>query len=139
MGALAAAGLILVCLAVWSAYLIGKNRQHDRADTLERSQMASNLVGSPPRTPSRPESATRPLRDGRGKESTAQPKSQPGYIGNRETLVYHLPTCRFVLSMAERNSTPLAAQQAKKEGYRPCDKCRPDDPDSNKARIAKEK
>jgi serine/threonine protein kinase len=58
-------------------------------------------------------------------ESSAQ-ESRTGFIGNRETHLYHRPTCGGVTSMAKRNRQLLASpEQAAEQGYRPCDRCHP--------------
>jgi len=139
-GGVAAAALILFCLGIVSAFLIGKNWRPERAGSHDGVQTGSSLAGASALAPFRPGEIGRSPKDGSVRNSTAPPLGQTGFIGNREKLVFHRPDCKFVSSMVERNSIPLAtSEQAKKEGYRPCDKCRPDDLNAAKARSDKQK
>ena len=48
------------------------------------------------------------------------------YIGNRNTRVFHIPSCPSVADMKEKNKTPFAAREdAVAAGYRPCRRCNP--------------
>lgn len=48
------------------------------------------------------------------------------YIGNRNTKVFHDPSCPSVAEMKEKNKIPFAAREdAAAAGYRPCRRCNP--------------
>jgi eukaryotic-like serine/threonine-protein kinase len=53
-------------------------------------------------------------------------ESKDRLVGNRDTRLYHRAQCVWVQSMAPRNRYVLeSAKQAKEEGFRSCEKCRP--------------
>jgi competence protein ComEC len=48
------------------------------------------------------------------------------YIGNRNTKVFHRPTCSSVKQMAEHNKVCLSSrEEAIERGFRPCQRCNP--------------
>lgn len=48
------------------------------------------------------------------------------YIGNRNSKVFHFPSCQSVADMKEKNKIPFAAREdAVAAGYRPCRRCNP--------------
>ena len=48
------------------------------------------------------------------------------YIGNRNTKVFHRPTCSSVNQMAEHNKVCLSSrEEAIERGFRPCQRCNP--------------
>jgi serine/threonine protein kinase len=129
LGGAAAAVLILFCLAIGSAYVIGKNRQPERAGSLDGSQTASSLLGASSVAPTRPALSGPAAKDGHA-----------GYIGNQETHRYHSSGCPAIRSMAERNLIRLATiEQAEEKGYTPCDKCHPDASNTAQPRSEKRK
>lgn len=49
-----------------------------------------------------------------------------GYIGNKNSRVFHLPTCSGVKSMSEKNKVEFATrEEAVDAGYTPCGQCNP--------------
>jgi O-6-methylguanine DNA methyltransferase len=48
------------------------------------------------------------------------------YVGSRTTKIYCFPTCRDARRIREENRVPFqGAEEAKKKGFRPCQRCRP--------------
>ena len=48
------------------------------------------------------------------------------YIGNRNSKIFHIPSCPSVADMKEKNKSPFAAREdAVAAGYRPCRRCNP--------------
>lgn len=48
------------------------------------------------------------------------------YIGNRNTMVFHLPSCSSVQEMKEKNKVPLSSrEEAELQEFRPCKRCNP--------------
>ena len=49
------------------------------------------------------------------------------YVGNKDSRVYHREGCQYVDKMATRNKTWFGtSKEAESAGYRPCQKCKPD-------------
>ena len=58
--------------------------------------------------------------------ATQQNTAEGGYIGNRSSRVFHLPSCSGVATMSEKNKVPLSSRDdAIAQGYTPCSKCEP--------------
>lgn len=56
----------------------------------------------------------------------ASPEASPTYIGNKNTLVFHLPSCSSLSRTAEENRLPFATrQEALDAGCAPCGRCHP--------------
>jgi methylphosphotriester-DNA--protein-cysteine methyltransferase len=54
----------------------------------------------------------------------AQAPTADAFVGNKEAMVYHLPTCKLVLKIKPENKVPLTTKdQAGKAGYAPCKIC----------------
>ena len=52
--------------------------------------------------------------------------AETGYIGNRNSMKFHLPSCEAVAKTSPRNRVPLATrEEAIDLGYEPCNICRP--------------
>lgn len=52
--------------------------------------------------------------------------SADGYIGNRNSHVFHRPACSGVATMSEKNKVPFTTrEEAISQGYTPCSKCEP--------------
>lgn len=58
--------------------------------------------------------------------ANTSPTSEPQYIGNKNSLVFHNPSCSSVDDMKETNKVFfLQRQDAIDQGYKPCGKCNP--------------
>lgn len=58
-------------------------------------------------------------------EQTYSP-SPDGYIGNKNSRIFHLPDCGSVEAMSEKNKVSFSArQEAADKGYTPCANCNP--------------
>lgn len=74
---------------------------------------------------------------GKGLWSGAQGESQvdepeaadlagAGFIGNRNSMIFHKPACSSVGAMSEKNKVPLSSRQSAVDaGFRPCQRCLP--------------
>jgi len=61
-------------------------------------------------------------------ESEAQeyPSAESAYIGNRNSYVFHRPSCAGVATMSEKNKVAFSSRDdAIAQGYTPCSKCEP--------------
>ena len=60
-------------------------------------------------------------------KSTERPESSVTYIGNRNTGVFHYPTCSSVSQMSEKNKIFYYGDREEliEDGYRPCGRCHP--------------
>ena len=51
-------------------------------------------------------------------------QADPGFLGNKEAKIYHLPTCKLVLKIKPENKVPFATkEEAVQAGYAPCKIC----------------
>ncbi len=57
-------------------------------------------------------------------EPTQQPDTAEGYIGNKNSMIFHLPSCRSLPEEQNRVSI-LTREQAIADGYSPCGICKP--------------
>jgi serine/threonine protein kinase len=136
----AAAALVIFTLGIVLAFVIGKNRQASTAGSLDSTPSSFGFAGGLALPAHGAAISRRPEVDGASKDAASTIVNQSGFIGNRETLRYHRRQCPAILSMAERNSISLSSnEKAKKEGYRPCDKCRPDESISSPSQFDKRK
>jgi eukaryotic-like serine/threonine-protein kinase len=126
-GGAAVAVLILFCLGIGSALLIGKFQHPRQADSLEIARTVVGLVDSSAPSAGQRVTPEHPPKD-RSADVSTHSHELSGFIGNQETHKYHNPGCLTIRSMAERNLIHLVTiEEAKEKGYRPCDKCRHDD------------
>lgn len=52
------------------------------------------------------------------------PPAAPGFVANKESKVFHLPTCRLVAKIKPENKVWYANRdEAQKAGYAPCKVC----------------
>ena len=61
-------------------------------------------------------------------QPTATPTatSKISYIGNKNSKVFHYPSCDSVSKMKDKNKVSLSSrQEAIKKGYKPCARCNP--------------
>lgn len=57
-------------------------------------------------------------------QSTEEAAAEGGFIGNKRSLKFHLPTCKYL--PAEKNRVPFKTrEEAINEGYVPCKVCKP--------------
>lgn len=88
------------------------------------SERPPDAPGRQPETPpsSPPRQSETPSAPAGGPEAPAAPSG--GYIGNRSTKKFHLPSCPSL--PAEKNRVPLATrEQALERGFSPCGRCNP--------------
>lgn len=59
-------------------------------------------------------------------EVDEEPQIEAAYIGNKNTRVFHLPTCGSVIDMKEKNRIEFySREEAIDLGYKPCSRCGP--------------
>jgi len=60
------------------------------------------------------------------KQVTRDVSVESQYIGNKNSKRFHLPTCRSVTQMSEKNKIEFSSrEEAIKNGYTPCGDCNP--------------
>ncbi len=60
-----------------------------------------------------------------GEETVTRP-AEPAYIGNKNSRVFHRPSCASVREMKEKNRVEFyTREEAVEHRYKPCNRCRP--------------
>ena len=64
--------------------------------------------------------------DGELETAAKETAASKGYIGNKNSRVFHLPSCDGVAKMSEKNKVYFdTREEAAQQGYTPCSKCEP--------------
>lgn len=66
------------------------------------------------------------IRNKKGLWGACPVKTEPYYVGNRRSFVFHRPSCHFGRSISPRNAVKFTTREdAFRQGFHPCRRCRP--------------
>ncbi len=105
-----------------------KDEHHEPGTEAPASDEQQPALGRQPQAQGDEESRTEAIQQsaqGSASGEGQQTNSEPPYIGNRNTMKFHLPDCEY---LPEReNQVPInSLEEARKRGYSPCEHCNPD-------------
>lgn len=74
----------------------------------------------------KPAAPAKPAKPAAAAPAPAKPAAATGFLGNKDSKIFHKADCKLAAKMKDANKvTFAAAADATKEGYKPCKVCKP--------------